>query len=239
MGAWIALALLVVSGFLLVIRHDTGQVAGRFGGLDHLDIAVIASGAILAVWILFSTASNYRGRASAFVRDIAALVLFGCVALTAYNYRQPLRDYALKWSNELFSQAPEQINERNQRGEQSVLIRRGRGGQFFARSDVNGAQILMLVDTGASTVVLKPDDARAAGIDVTKLSYNVPVSTANGTTMAASVRIREIRVGTIVLRNVEALVAKPGTLKESLLGMSFLSRLRSYEFEKDKLTLRG
>jgi aspartyl protease family protein len=97
----------------------------------------------------------------------------------------------------------------------------------------------MLIDTGASTVVLKPADAQRLGIDVDRLKYTVPVQTANGTTYAAHVRLRTLTLGPISLNDVEALVAKPGTLKENLLGMSFLSRLRSYEFTTDMLTLRS
>ena len=234
MGAWFALALLVIAGFLLVVRHESGSIVG----LDRIDIAVIAGSVGLAIWILFSTASNYRGRGAEFVRNIAALVLLACALLAGYNYREPLRTEALRISKQLFSQTPEQTDVRNPNGERSVRIKRGRGGQFFALSDVNGARLSMLVDTGASTVVLKAEDARASGIDITKLSYTVPVSTANGTTQAASVRLREVRVGNIVLRNVDALVSKPGILKESLLGMSFLSQLRSYEFQGDFLTFR-
>ena len=66
-----------------------------------------------------------------------------------------------------------------------------------------------------------------------------PVQTANGTTYAAHVRLRTLSLGPISLQDVEALVAKPGSLKENLLGMSFLSRLRSYEFTSDFLMLRG
>jgi aspartyl protease family protein len=64
------------------------------------------------------------------------------------------------------------------------------------------------------------------------------VHTANGTTFAAPVRLRSIAVGPIELRDVEALVTKPGSLNENLLGMSFLRRLRSYEVSKEFLTLR-
>ena len=79
---------------------------------------------------------------------------------------------------------------------------------------VNGAAVTMLVDTGASTVVLKQADARKLGIDANDLRYSVPVQTANGVAYAARVRLRSISVGPIVLTQVEALVAQPGTLKE-------------------------
>ena len=65
------------------------------------------------------------------------------------------------------------------------------------------------------------------------------MQTANGTTYAAHVRLRNLTLGPINLTDVDALVAKPGALKENLLGMSFLSRLRSYEFSGDYLTLRS
>ena len=99
--------------------------------------------------------------------------------------------------------------------------------------------LALLVDTGASTVVLKPADAARIGIDTSALSFTTPVSTANGTTYAAPVRLKSVSVGPLEVRDVEALVAQPGALNENLLGMSFLKRLRSYEFTGDFLTLRG
>jgi aspartyl protease family protein len=88
-------------------------------------------------------------------------------------------------------------------------------------------------------VVLKPADAERAGVDTKNLSYTVAVSTANGTTYAAPVRLKSVSVGPLELRDVEALVAQPGNLSDNLLGMSFLRRLRSYEFSGDFLTLRS
>jgi aspartyl protease family protein len=109
----------------------------------------------------------------------------------------------------------------------------------MVKTETNGISLGMLVDTGASTVVLRPADAQRLGIDIERLRYTVPVQTANGTTFAASVRLRNVSIGRIRLNDVEALVAKQGALKENLLGMSFLSRLRSYEFTSDYLTLRS
>ena len=86
----------------------------------------------------------------------------------------------------------------------------------------------MLVDTGASTVVLKPADAQKLGIDVERLRYSVPVQTANGTTYAAHVRLRNRRRAHQP-RRCQALVAKPGRSGEFARD-SFLGRLRSYEF---------
>ena len=103
----------------------------------------------------------------------------------------------------------------------------------------SGKSSLFNALTGASTVVLKQADAKKLGIDIATLKYTVPVQTANGMAYAAPVRLRNLSVGPIVIPQVEALVAQTGTLKESLLGMTFLSRLRSYEFSGEFLTLRS
>ena len=97
----------------------------------------------------------------------------------------------------------------------------------------------MIVDTGASTIVLRPEDAKRAGVDISNLNYRVPVLTANGRTVAARVYLDKVAIGPLDRQRVEALVAQPGAMTQSLLGMSFLSRLRSYEFTGDFLTLRG
>ena len=94
-----------------------------------------------------------------------------------------------------------------------------------------------LFDTGASAVVLTAEDARRAGVETSRLVFDVPVATANGAAMAAETRLDQIAVGPIVMRNVPAMVARRGALDGSLLGMSFLERLKSYTVEHDRLIL--
>ena len=72
----------------------------------------------------------------------------------------------------------------------------------------------------------------------TRLNYSIPVRTANGLAYAAATQISSITVGSIRMHDIDVLVAKPGVLSESLLGMNFLTRLRSYEFSGEFLTLR-
>ncbi len=97
----------------------------------------------------------------------------------------------------------------------------------------------MVLDTGASSVVLTRDDAKAAGLPLEVLAYTANIDTANGRTRAAPVTLDRIAIGGLVERSVEALVAQPGQLKTSLLGMSFLNRLQSWEVRGDRLLLRG
>ena len=90
-----------------------------------------------------------------------------------------------------------------------------------------------------SAVVLTQEAAKAAGLPLEVLNYDVSVDTANGRTRAASVTLDRIGVGGIVERSVPALIAQPGALRVSLLGMSFLNRLQGWEVRGEKLIMRG
>jgi aspartyl protease family protein len=120
-----------------------------------------------------------------------------------------------------------------------VTASRDNGGHFSFSARANGQPIRLMFDTGASSVVLKAEDAAAIGIKAADLSYSITVRTANGATQAAPITLRTLEIGGIREENVRALVARPGQLFENLLGMSFLERLSSYEVRGDQLILRG
>ncbi|HEX2555592.1 MAG TPA: TIGR02281 family clan AA aspartic protease [Microvirga sp.] len=119
-----------------------------------------------------------------------------------------------------------------------VVVARRADGSFTLNGRVNERDARFIFDTGASTVVLTAESAAAAGLHPASLNYSVPVSTANGRTLAASVVLDAVGVGSITERRVQALVAKPGALHENLLGMTFLDRLDSYEVRRNRLILR-
>jgi aspartyl protease family protein len=135
-------------------------------------------------------------------------------------------------------QVPPGINRQEASSSLSVLVRRSPAGNFVAHGQINGTEALFLFDTGSSVVMLTPTDAERAGIDLKSLAFTVPVQSANGTLYSAPVRVRSISIGLLKVEDVEALVARPGSLNENLLGMSFLRRLGSYNFSGDFLTLR-
>ena len=108
-------------------------------------------------------------------------------------------------------------------------------GHVVVDAVVNGAEIRLLVDTGASLVTLTPADARAAGIDPEELAYTHRAATANGPVRMAPVTLREVRIGRLTVADVPAAVIE--NLGTSLLGQSFLGRLKSYEMRDGKLTL--
>jgi aspartyl protease family protein len=113
----------------------------------------------------------------------------------------------------------------------------GPDGHFLIKGEVNGAPVVFIADTGATTVLLSYEDARKAGIDVEELQFTSPVLTANGQAMAAPYRISEITLGDIRRANVIAMVSQPDMVGTSLLGMSFLGRLSSFEVRGNQLTL--
>jgi aspartyl protease family protein len=123
-----------------------------------------------------------------------------------------------------------------QTGQNQVTLRRGADGHFHAETRVNGRPVRMLVDTGATDVALDPADARDLGIDVDKLVFNIPVSTAAGRSQAAFVRLDTVSIGDITIDNVDALVMSESA-GTSLLGMGFLDRLSRVEVEKDMMLL--
>ncbi|WP_246205596.1 retropepsin-like aspartic protease family protein [Microvirga arsenatis] len=120
-----------------------------------------------------------------------------------------------------------------------VVAARRMDGSFLVQAKVNGRETRFIFDTGASTVVLRAENAAALGFNPETLTYSVPVSTANGAALAAPVVIESLTVGSITARNVRALIARADVLHANLLGMSFLERLESYEVRGNRLILRG
>jgi clan AA aspartic protease (TIGR02281 family) len=110
------------------------------------------------------------------------------------------------------------------------------GNQFFVKASVNGVAIPFLVDTGATFVALRAEDAQRLGFTLSSLRWDVPMSTANGRSFAAAVTLADIRLGDIVEYGVPAVIHNQG-LGISLLGMSFLSRLKSWHIADGVLTI--
>jgi clan AA aspartic protease (TIGR02281 family) len=120
-----------------------------------------------------------------------------------------------------------------------VQIGRGHGGQFAVQAQINGVATPMVIDTGASSVVLTYETAKAAGLPLELLDYDVELDTASGRTRAARLTLDRLGIGKVVERSVPALIVPQGQLKSNLLGMSFLDRLESWEVRADRLVLRG
>ena len=230
---------LVISGRGLA--WTSGEPGVGFGPpmFDRADV-LFAGLALATAALVFAGLSSSRRRSIVpLVREMVSWLLLFAALGAGYTFREDLLALGARAVAEIAP--PGSLAARldtEPQGERAVRIRRRSDGHFIARTSLNGQTLAMLVDTGASMVVLRPSDAVKLGINPAKLHYSVPVQTANGTTFAAPVRLKNVAVGPIVFAEIDALVAKPGTLRDSLLGMSFLNRLRSYEFSGDFLTLR-
>ena len=121
----------------------------------------------------------------------------------------------------------------------AVQIPRGQAGEFALHAKINGVKAPMVIDTGATSVVLTWETAKAAGLPLELLEYDVDVETAGGHTRAARLTLDRLAVGKLVERSVPALVVPRGQMKVNLLGMSFMDRLESWEVRADKLMLHG
>ena len=121
----------------------------------------------------------------------------------------------------------------------SVQISRSQGGEFALQAKINGVTAPMVIDTGATSVVLTYETAKAAGLPLELLEYDVDLETASGHTKAARLTLDRLAIGKLVERSVPALVVPHGQMKTNLLGMSFLDRLESWEVRADSLMLHG
>ena len=225
----IALAVLLFAIGVLIATHGRQDIAGLAPD-DFASLAAFgAMGLLMASWII----GEFRGRWIDGFRAMVVwtFILLGLVGL--YTYRVEVQEVAARVIGEI---APGRATM-TETGE--VVISRGLDGSFTIRGRIDDKEARFIFDTGASLVVLTAETAAAVGLRPPAGAYTVPVFTANGATMAAAATIDRLVVGSIVERRVRALVARPGALRENLLGMSFLERLTSYEVRGGRLFLRG
>jgi aspartyl protease family protein len=225
---WFLLLLIGIGLLVLVLRHDAGTVAGFETG----DFASLVYKIALLIFIGGAVLALFRERIAEAFQAAMFWVVIGLLLAVGYTYRQDLRDIGERVLAELIP------GRAVSRAGATVEIARGNRGEFQVIATINGARIATVYDTGASAVVLTQEAAKAAGLPLDFLNYSVAVETANGRTRAAPVTLDRIAIGDIVERGVPALIAQPGQLRTSLLGMSFLNRLASSEVRGDKLVLR-
>jgi aspartyl protease family protein len=124
-----------------------------------------------------------------------------------------------------------------QSGQRTLSIPRDARGHFATEGRIEGQRINFMVDTGASVIALNEASAARFGLRPTPGQYNATVTTANGTVRAASTRIAMVEVGGLIVRDVEAMVLPDEALSENLLGLSFLSKLKRFEYANGQMVL--
>jgi aspartyl protease family protein len=166
-------------------------------------------------------------------RLLLVLFLLAATASAVVAYRDP----------EQLAQASDRVSDllrkRTRPPVSAVQIARGQNGEFNVQVKINGVVSPMVIDTGATSVVLTYETAKAIGLPLEVLEYDVELETAAGHTRAARVTLDRLAIGKLVERSVPALVVQRGQMKINLLGMSFLNRLESWEVRGERLVLRG
>ena len=195
--------------------------------------------------IVMSSSSGSKSLFSSI--GILVAVMFG--AVYAINHREALSEFATHAAERAADatdvKLPEQplANAENVSGSGSsnsggdVELTANSGGHFETAAEVNGNEIDVMVDTGATLVALTYEDAERAGLYLKSSDFTQGVRTANGSAKVAPVTLSSITIGDITVRNVKGAVAEPGKLHKTLLGMSFLGRLSRVEMRANSLVL--
>ncbi|MDB5661348.1 MAG: aspartyl protease [Cypionkella sp.] len=183
-----------------------------FGRLAYLALLLAAVGG----WVMV----EYRQRLGHAFRVAAAwgLIFVGLMA-----------GYGL-WADLRRDIRPDQIMEAGR-----VEIPRDRDGHYYLRLKVDGYDMVFMADTGATGIVLSPEDAEAVGIDLAGLNYLGQAETANGVVRTARVSLDSVVLGPFEDQGVTAFVNE-AAMQGSLLGMDYLGRF-SIQISGDKMIL--
>ncbi|MEJ0064775.1 MAG: TIGR02281 family clan AA aspartic protease [Caulobacteraceae bacterium] len=221
---WLGLLAAAVAAYFGLLFLFPGQIDGmdQTNALQALGLlALVSSGVVYARGIKLGEAA----------RNAAIWVGIAAIALIGYSFRTELSDAFVKVRGEVIpayaiSTTPHEMT-----------VTRSADGGFYILGQINGAPVRFVIDTGANGVLLSPDDAKRAGMDVDTLKYASPAETANGVGFMAPIILPQLEVGEMKLASVQAAVNK-APMSSSLLGMAFLRQLDSVEIHGDTLTLK-
>jgi aspartyl protease family protein len=221
---WLGLIAIAGATYVGLMLAFPGQISGmdQVTALKALGVlALVSSG------LVFARRMPLRAAA----RNAAIWLAIGAVLVLGYSYRAELAGVFERVRGELIpayavADAP-----------QSMTVTASSDGGFYILGQVNGAPVRFAIDTGANGILLSPDDAKRAGIDVAALKFASPAETANGVGYMAPATATTFDVGALKLTGVQVAVNQ-APLSSSLLGMAFLRRMDAVEIHGDRLTLR-
>ena len=226
MGKTLAIFLAFVIGTALIILLFS-ELFPNIMQIEDNQIQVVSIIAIMTYLVLALVGRKIA--LSTVLKQALLWIGIFLVIITGYSFKKELGSIYNKVASEL-------MPYKATTNENTASFIKSNSGHFIVEAITDNIPIRYMVDTGASRVVLNKNDALALGYDVYNLDYSQQVSTANGTAWTATVRVKEMRIGNIVVKDVLASISK-NDLEQSLLGMSFLERLKSYSIEGDTLTL--
>ncbi|RJT36186.1 TIGR02281 family clan AA aspartic protease [Mesorhizobium waimense] len=228
---WIVM-IVIGAGLILLMINDS---AGSTFGVENYDFSrLIWLGAIGA---LIGASLIRSGRPLGdMARNLGTWAVIALALIAGYQYRYELQDIASRVTAGFVPGSPLALGVED--GHVTVTLDKADTGHFEARVMINGAPIRAVVDTGATSIVLTAEDAQTAGFNPAALNFTIPVSTANGMARAAAVKTDEVAIGGIVRKDMPVMIAAPGMLGQSLLGMNFIGSLSGFDVRGDRMILR-
>lgn len=228
---WVLMILIGVGVALLMLNDSAGSTFG----VENYDFSrLIWLGALVA---LIGAGLLRSGRPlGAMARNLGTWAVIVLALIAGYQYRYELQDFASRVTAGLVPGSPLALGLED--GHATVTLDKAGNGHFEARIMVNGTPVRAVVDTGATSTVLTAQDAQAAGFNPAVLNFTIPVSTANGMARAAAVRTDELAIGGIIRKDMPVMIAAPGMLGQSLLGMNFIGSLSGFDVRGDRMILR-
>ncbi len=227
---WLLIILLVLTALGVYFLAD--RFPGTLTSQDN-QIDLVRGLAILL--LVMSSAVGLRGLKKStlpkHLRDIGLWVVICVILFVGYSYRDVFEDLGQRVSSNLL---PAQATTT---ASGDIIFSRSSDGHFYIQAFADNERVNFLVDTGASSIVLSPDDAKRLGFDFNQLSFTQVFETANGTGRGAKAQLYSLVVGEREFQDVRVSINQT-PMSTSLLGMSFLEQFKSFEFNGDKLTLR-
>ena len=231
MRLYVLLGILAIGLAALILNHDSGRTMG----MDNNDFGRLVTLSAIATMMAAGVLAGRRQLGES-LRQAGMWLVIILMLVTGYLYRFDLQDFGNRLTAGLIPGRA--IVTTSASGQQILVVHKGVSGHFEAEVTIDGTPLRMLVDTGASSVVLSYEDAMRLGINPDNLVFSIDVSTANGRALAAPVTLRQVAIGPILRGTIRGMVTEQGRLEQSLLGMSFLETLGSIEITRDELRLK-
>ncbi len=219
---FLTLVLLAYGTGLLMMRGPISATLTLPGGVIWLDILISAFLASAFGLILLQRSPRTPASANASVLAttlVAGVTILGVMQIAADRRPTPIAALAT------ISAAEAQLD-------------RAWDGHFRAIAQIDGVDVGLMVDTGASIVLLRYDDAMRIGVDPAKLDFSIPLTTAGGRSYVAPITFDTIQIGDIIVHNIEGAIAQRRALHSSLLGMSYLEQLTETVIRRDEMIFR-
>jgi aspartyl protease family protein len=227
----LVLAIVVLAGLFLITVGFSGS-GSRLDGDQAMSMLYYGMWALLVGSGILASQRNW-GEAA---RNLGLWLLIIVVLSAVYVFKDDAQNFASRLTAGLIpGRAAVTVDAE---GRTTAVLSMGTNGHYEVEARINGTTVPMMVDTGATTIALTYEDAERLGLNPAGMNFAYTVMTANGPARSAYVTLPEIEVAGIRRSNIAAGVAERGKLSGSLLGMSFLSTLRTVSFSGGQLTLQ-